>query len=330
MAPRRRAESTPSRNRETEQEPPKEYGILKLIDELGPYLSYARPEDYITELEYTVNTHRLDIRHVLRLVRGTMTSNPRVERLIMLAGGPTKTPKEFLERFREEIFKAHPPLPDYVEELRGVTTNSENSLQARVALARQVWLKTLGEMQEAHDVDCMVFCAIILGLPAYILKRPKFLWDRHGRETLMEWARRMDKEVRTPLEDQPLQGFVAPHEERTARTSEITTAPLWDDKVERLERRLEGAIKELSSKMDAMGRRRSPESSPERQPRKRSGRPRPYQGRTAPRRRENREQRKGTARAPANREQPAQPSVPQYNPYYPPPSTPALNQWTRE
>ena len=82
--------------------------------------------------------------------------------------------------------------------------------------------------------------------------------------------------------------------------------------------------------MDAIGRRRSPESSPDRQPRKKSGRPRPYQGRSAPRRRENREQRKGTARAPANREQPAQPSVPQYNPHYPPPTTPALNQWTRE
>ena len=46
MAPRRRAESTPSRNRESEQEPPKEYGIFKLIDELGPYLSYAYTKYY--------------------------------------------------------------------------------------------------------------------------------------------------------------------------------------------------------------------------------------------------------------------------------------------
>ena len=273
MAPRRRAESTPSRNREIEQEPPKEYGILKLIDELGPYLSYARPEEYIAELEYTVNTYRLDIRHVIRLVRGTMASNPRAERLIMLAGGPTKTPKEFLERFREEILKAHPPLPDYIEELRGVTTNSENSLQVRVALARQVWLKTFGEMQETQNIDCMSFSAIILGLPAYILKHPKFLWNCHGKETLMEWAKRMNKEVRTTPEDQPLQGFVFPHEEKTALTSEITTAPSWDDKVEWLERRFEDAIKELSSKMDAIGKRSSPESSPDRQPRKRSGRP---------------------------------------------------------
>ena len=50
MPPRRRAERTPSRNRETEQEQPKEYGILKLIEELGPYISYVRPEEYIAEL----------------------------------------------------------------------------------------------------------------------------------------------------------------------------------------------------------------------------------------------------------------------------------------
>ena len=142
---------------------------------------------------------------------------------------------------------------------------------------------------------------MILGLPAYILKRPKFLWDRHGKETLMEWAKRIDKEVRTPPEDQPLKGFVFPHEEKTALTSEITTAPSWNNKVEWLERQFE----------DAIGRRRSSESSLDRQPRKRSGRPRPYQGRSAPKRREDREQRKRTARAPANREQLVQPPVPQ-------------------
>ena len=54
------------------------------------------------------------------------------------------------------------------------------------------------------------------------------------------------------------------------------------------------------------------------------------EGRSAPRRRENREQRKGTARAPANRGQPVQQPVPQYNFHYPPPIVPALNQWTLE
>ena len=66
-----------------------------------------------------------------------MANNRRTERLIMLAGGSTKTPKEFLERFREEILKTHPPLPDYIEELRRATIHSGNSLQARVSLAQE-------------------------------------------------------------------------------------------------------------------------------------------------------------------------------------------------
>ena len=54
MLPRRRAERTSSRDRETEQDQPKEYEILKLIEELGPYISYVRPEEYIVELEYNI------------------------------------------------------------------------------------------------------------------------------------------------------------------------------------------------------------------------------------------------------------------------------------
>ena len=85
----------------------------------------------------------------------------------MLAGGSTKSLKEFLKRFEEEPIKTHPPLLDYIE----ATTNS---LQARVSLFQQVWLKTFGEMEETRDIDHLAFSAIMLGLPTSIIKYLKF------------------------------------------------------------------------------------------------------------------------------------------------------------
>ena len=141
----------------------------------------------------------------------------------------------------------------------------------------------------------------------------------------MEWVKRMDKELRAPPENQPLQKCIFQHKVKIALTSEIKTTPLWTDQVERLEWRFEDAIKELSSRIDAMGKRKSPGNSPDRKPRKRNGRHRPYQGRSAPGRRENREHKNGAAHVPANRGQSEQQQVPQYNPHYPSPTTLALN-----
>ena len=86
----------------------------------------------------------------------------------------------------------------------------------------------------------------------------------------MEWVKRMDKELRAPPENQPLQKCIFQHKVKIALTSEIKTTPLWTDQVERLEWRFEDAIKELSSKIDAMGKRKSPGNSPDRKPRKRN------------------------------------------------------------
>ena len=96
--------------------------ILKLIEKLRAYISYIHPEEYFKELEYLINTYQLDIRHVIRLMRGTMANNQKTERFIMLARGSTKTPKEFLKRFQEEVIKTHPPLPGYIKKSREATT----------------------------------------------------------------------------------------------------------------------------------------------------------------------------------------------------------------